>query len=174
MFVFVKCCFTEKTVAFPTKQVTVESLAAQFKIDLNEGLPVLMKLSGPSTNMIEPSPDGSFENLESDETYVCHYEETLSDEEVVKKEIKQIIDEEMTLSIEKELSEYQNILRFLEDDNLPNDMDGPEFKEKRHNFRRKVLFELSRSFLFTFRLEHTFVCKMDVFTIESPKGSKFY
>ena len=140
MFVFVKCCYTEKTVAFPRKEVTVESLAAQFKIDLNAGLPVLMKLSGPSTKMIESCPDGAFEDLESDETYVCDYEETLSDEEVVKKEIKQVIDEEMTLSIEKELSEYQNILRLLEDDNLPKDMDGPEFKEKRHNFRRKVLF----------------------------------
>ena len=80
MFVFVRCCFSEKTVAFPTKQVTVESLAAQSKIDLNEGLPVLMKLSGPSTRMIEPSSDGSFDTLESNETYVCNYEESLSDE----------------------------------------------------------------------------------------------
>mgnify|MGYP006902139075 CR=1 FL=1 len=100
-----------------------------------------MKFSAPSTRMIETSSDGSFDTLYSNETYVCNYEESLSDDNVVKKEIKQIIDEKMTLSIEKELCEYRKIFCFLEDDKLPSDMDGPECKEKRHNFRRKVTLE---------------------------------
>ena len=88
------------------------------KIDLNEGLAVLMKFSAPSTRMIETSSDGSFDTLYSNETYVCNYEESLSDDNVVKKEIKQIIDEKMTLSIEKELCEYRKIFCFLEDDSF--------------------------------------------------------
>ena len=71
MFVFIQCLYTSKTMTFPKNNVTIYGLQEAFKIDLNEGLPKLLKTSAININFILANDEGVYEGLEDNETYTC-------------------------------------------------------------------------------------------------------
>ena len=124
---------------FPKNNVTVCGLQEAFKIDLDEGLPKLLKISDININFILPNEEGLYESLESNQTYTCFYEENLSDDDAkLDQTLLKTLDEKLSSAIRFQLQEYREIAEFLSSEAIPSYMDGPENKEKRHNFRRKV------------------------------------
>ena len=139
MFVFIQCLYSSKTMTFTKNNVTVSRLQEAFTIDLNEGLPKLLKNSAIQINFILPNEEGTYEGLESNETYTCFYEENLSDDDSkLDQKLLKTLDEKLCSSIRFQLREYSEIDQFLSSEAISLYMDGPENKEKRHNFRRKV------------------------------------
>ena len=139
MFVFIQCLYTSKTMTFPKNNVTISGLQEAFKIDLNEGLPKLLKTSAININFILANDEGVYEGLEDNETYTCFYEENLSDDDSkLDQTLLKTFDEKLSSAIRFQLREYREIAEFLSNEAVPSYMDGPENKEKRHNFRRKV------------------------------------
>ena len=141
MFVIIKCCLTSKTFTFLVNNVTVTSLVDTFKIAESEEAPVLIKVSDPRAKLIMPNEECHYNNFERDATYKCIYEEGLcSHDEDVMEVVKGSMYLKLQQSIEHKLRDFHEVFNYLKNASIPEYMEGPAMKEKRHYFRRKVSF----------------------------------